>query len=155
MSPGKVRSRTETMPRLTRRSLPIAMLRAREKLMSRFRPMLIRYEVTEQQWRVLRTINEEDKEVDASDVADRSCIMAPSLTRILRNLEGRGLVERRRSEQDGRRTMLSITPSGKTLIERVAPESHRIYADFRAALGEEKFELLLDLLEDVNNLTET
>lgn len=144
-------SRADPMPRLTGRSLPIALLRAREKLMSRFRPMLASHAITEQQWRVLRSINEED-EVDASDVAERSCIMAPSLTRILRHLESRGLIISRKNEQDRRRTMLSITRAGVGVIEGVAPESRRIYADFRAALGEEKFELLLDLLEEVNNL---
>ena len=36
----------------TRRTLPIALLRAREHLMERFRPMLLSYSVTEQQWRV-------------------------------------------------------------------------------------------------------
>jgi hypothetical protein len=37
------------LPRDTRRSLPIALLRAREAVMSRFRPMLNADDVTEQQ----------------------------------------------------------------------------------------------------------
>lgn len=139
------------MPRLTRRSLTIALLRSREKLMSRFRPMLASHDITEQQWRVLRAINEE-QEIDATDVAQRSCIMAPSLTRILRHLEERGLIARRRDENDGRRTMLSITAKGVLLIAEVAPESRRIYADIRTLFGEDRFELLLDLLEELNGL---
>lgn len=146
-----LKSRAELMPRLTRRSLPIALLRAREKLMSRFRPMLASHDITEQQWRVLRAINEE-QEIDATDVSERSCIMAPSLTRILRHLEERGLIARRRDEADGRRTMLSITDKGVQLIAEAAPESRRIYADIRSMFGEERFELLLDLLEELTDL---
>lgn len=151
MDTKDLKSRAELIPRLTRRSLTIALLRAREKLMSRFRPMLASHDITEQQWRVLRAINEE-QEIDATDVAQRSCIMAPSLTRIVRHLEERGLIARRRDENDGRRAMLSITDEGVRLIADVAPESRRIYADIRNLFGEDRFELLLDLLEELNDL---
>ena len=57
------------LPRNTRRSLPIALLRAREAVMSHFRPMLAKYDVTEQQWRVIRVLAEAGT-LDASDVAD-------------------------------------------------------------------------------------
>ncbi|WP_453973865.1 homoprotocatechuate degradation operon regulator HpaR [Amorphus sp. MBR-141] len=144
-------SREEIMPRLARRSLTIALLRSREKLMSRIRPMLAIHNITEQQWRVLRVINEE-QEVDATNVAQRSCIMAPSLTRILRHLEERGLIARHQHVNDGRRTILSMTNKGVRLIAKVAPESRRIYGDIRARFGEERFELLLDLLEQLNDL---
>jgi hypothetical protein len=42
------------LPRDTRRALPIALLRAREAVMVRFRPILRYHGVTEQQWRVMR-----------------------------------------------------------------------------------------------------
>lgn len=146
-------TKRELMPRLTRRSLPIALLRARESVMSRFRPILARHDITEQQWRVIRVVNE-DEEVDASDLADRTCIMAPSLTRIIRSLEERGLINRRKHEQDGRRTMLSITDKGIALIEAVAPESRNIYAELRERYGNERYEALLDFLEDLTKLQE-
>ena len=44
--------------RETSRSLPIALLRARDAVMSRFRPMLQERGFTEQQWRVLRVLDE-------------------------------------------------------------------------------------------------
>lgn len=144
--------RTELLPRLTRRSLPIALLRARESIMWRFRPMLASHEITEQQWRVLRVLNEAD-EADGSEVAERSCIMAPSLTRIVRSLEERGMISRRRDPKDARRTMLSITEKGVELIAAVAPESRAIYADIRERFGNERYELLLDLLEDLTSMS--
>ena len=38
----------------TSKSLPIAMLRAREAIMLSFRPVLAKHGFTEQQWRVLK-----------------------------------------------------------------------------------------------------
>lgn len=144
--------RTELLPRLTRRSLPIALLRARESIMWRFRPVLARHDITEQQWRVLRVLNEGDA-ADVSEVAERTCIMAPSLTRIVRALEARRLIDRRRAPGDARRIMLSITPKGVGLIATVAPESRAIYADIRDRFGNQRYELLLDLLEDLTRMS--
>ncbi len=144
--------RTQLLPRLTRRSLPIALLRARESIMWRFRPMLANHDITEQQWRVLRVLNEVDA-ADGSEVAERTCIMAPSLTRILRSLEERGLISRRRDPDDARRSMLSITEKGIGLIAAVAPESRAIYAEIRERFGHERYEMLLDLLEDLTDMS--
>ena len=67
----------------TRRTLPMALLRAREAVMERFRPLLLAHGVTEQQWRVLRVLKEAE-ETDASDLADAASILAPSLSRTIR-----------------------------------------------------------------------
>ncbi|MGO4834713.1 homoprotocatechuate degradation operon regulator HpaR, partial [Rhizobiaceae sp. 2RAB30] len=98
------------LPRDTRRSLPIALLRAREAVMGRFRPMLAAHDVTEQQWRVIRVLGETSP-LDATEVADRACVLAPSLTRIIKALEDRALITRERDANDGRRAMLAIAPA--------------------------------------------
>ena len=74
-------------------SLPMALLRARESVMRHFRPSLQAASLTEQQWRALRALNGQ-KEIDATRLASATFLLAPSLTRILRDLEGRGLVPR-------------------------------------------------------------
>ena len=96
------------LPRDTSRSFPIALLRARESIMSRFRPMLAKHGFTEQQWRVLRMVGEVDS-IEASELAERTCILAPSLTRILQNLEARGLLRRATSKADARRRVIQAT----------------------------------------------
>ena len=77
--------------RQIRSSLPISLLRTREMVMERFRPMLAKHGLTEQQWRVLRVLHEEG-DLDAGTVADRACILAASLSRISRTLETAGLI---------------------------------------------------------------
>lgn len=136
------------MPRDTRRSLPIALLRAREAVMARFRPVLAAHDVTEQQWRVIRVLAEESP-LDASDVADRACVLAPSLTRIIKTLEDSGLITRERDTVDARRVLLAIEPAGRALIGKVAPESRAIYADIEARYGAENLARLLDMLDEL------
>ncbi|MCC2113546.1 MAG: homoprotocatechuate degradation operon regulator HpaR, partial [Hyphomicrobiales bacterium] len=123
-------------------------LRAREAVMSQFRPILAAHNVTEQQWRVIRVLAETD-EIDAGELAERSCILAPSLTRILRALEERGLIARRRDLGDGRRSIVWITPAGLAFIRKVTPESAVIYAELEARYGRDRIERLLDLLTEL------
>lgn len=137
------------LPRDTSRSLPIALLRARETVMSRFRPLLASHDVTEQQWRVLRVLGEAGG-LDATELAARSCILAPSLTRILRALEERGLIARDRDAADGRRIVIEIADAGRRLIAEVMPESRAIYAEMESRFGRDRIEALLDMLQELN-----
>lgn len=134
------------LPQTTRRSLPMSLLRAREAVMAQFRPLLASHDVTEQQWRVIRVLGEHAS-LDASELADRASILAPSLTRIIKTLEEREYLTRGKVSGDGRRVMLSITPKGRELIEIVAPQSSAIYDALKARIGQQRYEELLDLLE--------
>ncbi|MEZ5721535.1 MAG: homoprotocatechuate degradation operon regulator HpaR [Paracoccaceae bacterium] len=135
----------------TRRTLPIALLRARESVMERFRPMLSAHDITEQQWRVLRVLQEAG-EADATQLARGACILGPSLTRILKALEARGLVEVRRDPGDGRRSIIRLTGEGTGFIAAITPESQAIYAGIEAKLGARRLDDLLDGLDDLLRL---
>lgn len=132
----------------TQRTLPIALLRAREAVMDRFRPMLSANNVTEQQWRVMRVLHESG-ETDAGRLADRACVMAPSLSRILRTLENRGFLQLRKDADDARRSLAALTPAGRSFLQTLTPHSVAIYEQIETALGKEQIETLLDLLETV------
>ena len=137
--------------RATSRALPIALLRARETVMGQIRPMLSDAGVTEQQWRVLRVLVE-DGPMDPTDIAEKSCLLQPSLTRILKYLEECGLASRRKHQTDGRRFVVEITEEGRGLIRENAPTSNRIYADLETAFGADKMNELLDLLDELAHL---
>ncbi|UDF28103.1 UNVERIFIED_ORG: homoprotocatechuate degradation operon regulator HpaR [Roseateles sp. XES5] len=134
-----------------RRSLAIGLLKAREAVMSHFRPILADHDVTEQQWRVLRVLAEAGM-LDASEVAEKAFILAPSLTRMLRSLEERGLISRHKDKADGRRVLLRLAPAGQAVIEEVMPDSRRVYAEIDARFGAGRVEELLDMLEDLATL---
>ena len=130
----------------TRRSLPIALLRAREKVMDRFRPMLQKHGVTEQQWRVIRVLDEAPG-IDMGALAEAANILAPSLSRMTKGMEERGLIETARAPEDGRRASLRLSAKGEALIRAAAPESAAIRAEIEARVGTERIEALLDQLD--------
>lgn len=137
--------------RIRRRSLALGLLRAREAIMSHFRPILLAHDVTEQQWRVIRVLSELG-ELDASEVADKASILAPSLTRMIKSLEERGFITKRRHEDDGRRTLLKITEAGQAVINEVMPDSIKVYDEIYARYGAQRVETLLDMLEELAEL---
>lgn len=119
--------------------------------MTRFRPLLDKFGINEQQWRVIRVLAEHES-LDASDLADRANILAPSLTRMIRSMDERGLIRRGKDQGDGRRVLLSITAKGRALIEAVAPDTTRIYAELDAEFGEKRMAALLTLLDELAGL---
>lgn len=128
------------------RSLPMVLLLAREAVMERFRPMLRDFGVTEQQWRVLRSL-EEVGAMDLGDLAESCRLLGPSLTRIVRDLEERELVRRSPDQHDQRRSHISISSEGRALIRRVGPYSERHYREIAEAIGVETLEDLYNKLE--------
>jgi len=128
-------------------SLPMELLKAREAAMARFRPMLREHGLTEQQWRVIRALADFDK-IDASELAKRSFLLAPSLTRILQHLESEKLLKRSADSNDQRRSVLTLTASGRKLFSQVAPDSASLYDDIERSFGGERLDLLYELLEE-------
>ncbi|KUJ73247.1 MarR family transcriptional regulator [Ruegeria marisrubri] len=141
---------TRDLP-LTSRSLPIALLRAREKVMGPIRLMLADVDITEQQWRVLRVLQEEGPQ-DPTRIADRACLLLPSLTRILQKLEEKGLIARRPDPEDRRKQVVRITKAGEKIIHDNLSASIRAAERIRAHLGPERYEMLLDLLNELNEM---
>ena len=139
----------ETLPmRDFSHSLPMALLSTRELVMGRFRPMLRSYGLTEQQWRVIRALVD-SAEIEVTELAKRSYILSPSLSRILQNLEERGLIQRQAVRSDQRRALISISPRGRRLFDTIAPHSEAHYADIATAFGENKLATLYDLLSEL------
>ena len=129
----------------TSRSLPIALIRAREGVMGPIRDMLSQTGVTEQQWRVLRVLAEYGP-MDTKTLADRSSLLFPSLTRIASTLRTKGLVTQTRDTTDRRRQIIEMTRTGQKIIDVRAAQTAQIVADFKTRLGQDKYETLLDLL---------
>ena len=130
----------------TSRSLPIVLIRARENVMAPIRRMLADSGITEQQWRILRVLDEGGP-MDATNVADRASLLLPSLTRIAASMSARGLITQVQDETDRRRQKLAITAEGRQIIAQNLDQALEIVAGFKARLGEDNYERLLDLLQ--------
>jgi homoprotocatechuate degradation regulator HpaR len=127
------------------RSLPMSLLRAREAVMRQFRPSLRNHGLTEQQWRILRALTAVDA-IEVTELARVAFLLGPSLSRILRDLEARHLIERQVAKADLRRAMVSISTKGLKLIEAVAPSSEAIYVAMTRRYGARKLAELQDML---------
>ena len=130
----------------TRRSLPIALIRAREAVMAPVRKMLAGTGMTEQQWRVLRVLDEFGP-MDASRLAREAGLMASSLTRIVQSMVADGLVARETPASDRRRQVIEIASRGRKVLSDNRDAALAIADDLRGRLGERDFERLLDLLD--------
>jgi homoprotocatechuate degradation regulator HpaR len=135
------------------RSLPMALLRARENVMERFRPNLRAHDLTDQQWRVLRALYDYGKQ-DLGELAEICCLLKPSITRIIRSMEQRALLEKQVDAKDQRRTIVSILPKGQDLIAKVGPNSEQTYQEIAAEFGAgelddlyQKLDALIEMLE--------
>jgi len=127
------------------RSLPMSLLRAREAVMRQFRPSLRRHDLTEQQWRILRALSATDA-IEVTELARTAFLLGPSLSRILRDLEARKLIERKTAKTDLRRGVVSISEKGVKLMEVVAPSSEAIYSAITKRYGAKKLAELQEML---------
>ncbi len=118
--------------------------------MGPIRAMLVDAGVTEQQWRVLRVLDEHGAS-DATTIADSACLLMPSLTRIIQLLEKKGFCIRHADFDDRRRVMVEITDAGREVINRNISESNRIFAQLEAEFGKDRMEKLLDMLNDLSD----
>lgn len=135
------------------RSLPMALLKARESVMKAFLPHLRAHDLSPQQWRVLRALNEAQA-LEISTLAARCYLLMPSLSRIINNLEKRGLLQRRTSLRDQRCSIISLSASGQELVDLMMPESEAAYTHIAAVYGHDKLELLYELLHELETKLE-
>ncbi len=126
-----------------RTSLAGTLLAAREAVMAPIRPRLRAANVTEQQWRVLRVLADRDG-LDAAALAAAALLHAPSLTRILKELKERGLIARDPDPADARRSIVTITEAGRTLIAATAAHTLAVIECYAEAFGRERLDALLD-----------
>jgi homoprotocatechuate degradation regulator HpaR len=124
--------------------------RAREAVMRRFRPGLRGHGVTEQQWRILRALAHSGA-LEVSQLAEATCLLAPSLSRILPDMESRQLISRKQADSDLRRSVITLERKGLRLIATHAPYSEQVYDDIALTFGPERLEQLFTLLRELED----
>ncbi|MBS0508513.1 MAG: homoprotocatechuate degradation operon regulator HpaR [Proteobacteria bacterium] len=127
------------------RNLPQLLLRAREKLLGHFRPLITHFGLTEQQWRVLRAISEAGQ-LEPREICEICQILSPSLAGVLARMEDMGLVTRTRMEEDQRRVSVRITAQAQQLVEELSPliieQYHLIEQAYGRAMIAELYEVM-------------
>ena len=129
-------------------TLPIRLLRARHAAINQFQPIYKKYDVTEQQWRVLRMVTSSGSLI-AGELSQAIFISMPSLSRIMHSLEKRNLIRRRADKDDLRKTIVSATATGRTMVAEAATWSDTRYRNIAQWFGKKRLEELQILLDDL------
>lgn len=78
----------------------------------------------------LVTLGEEARSLRMCDLAQRSLLSRSHTTQLVRQLETRGLVFRRRSPESEREVLVSLAPAGEELFQQVYPAHYRHLREF-------------------------
>ncbi len=94
-----------------------------------------RYDLSLPEWRVMITIIQYPQS-SAIAITERWAMEKMAVSRAIRRLERMGRIKRTRNKRDRRSFVLSLTPKGKRLFERVVPNSNNRYLDLISCLTE-------------------
>lgn len=114
-----------------------------------YQPLLEELGVTYPQYLVLMALWEEDG-ARVSRLGERLYLDSATLTPLLKRLESRTLVERRRSRVDERVVEVFLTPEGKRLEQRALELFPQLVCKTRLSLGE-----IVRLRDTLKKLTRT
>ena len=130
-------------------NLPLLLQKARENSVAFVRPVLAEHGLTEQQWRVLKVLDEH-KELSAQKIATECCILSPSLSRILARLHADGLILRKSDHLDQRTLNIRLSAKGKRIYEKLSPIVMRQYEKLSKSMGQKTLINLLSVLQEFN-----
>ena len=132
------------------RNLPHLLLIAREALLDQFRPILRARGLTEQQWRIIRVLSDGGP-LPLKDIVTHCQIFGSSLTGIINRMEAQDFVARVQHPEDGRVTLISLTPKARRLVKQMQPLIDEAYRNIEAQLGEKRLDALIELLDETLN----
>ena len=104
--------------------LPYLLNRAGARIAASFAEEVRPLGATLQIWRVLVALRDKDGR-RMGDLSATTSIEVSTLTRLVDNMEQKGLVARRRDAQDSRAVLLHVTPAGRQLTRRIVPIAER------------------------------
>jgi homoprotocatechuate degradation regulator HpaR len=130
-------------------SLIIELLRLRDSMRLFFRPTLRGHGLTDQSWRIVKTLGEHGP-LEMTALGNAAVIPMASASRIVTRMSRGGVVRRLRNKADRRQVLVDLTARGRSLYAEVAPEIRRVYADLGAKLPPDALEQLHAVVQRLN-----
>jgi len=147
-SDAKAEARTSNVIRKLppfEQSIAAILLSTKESVIAPMRPKLREFKITEPQWRVMRVINDRGL-TDATGLAEVGLLHAPSVTRILKELEERGLIIRETDANDRRRNLVALSPKGREVVKTISRQVLHVMREYGDRFGAQRLSDLLDEL---------
>ena len=140
---------SRTRERVQQANVLLMLLKIREAFLQSFRPILAHFGLTEQQWRVLRILDEHG-EMEQRELARRAQFLGPSLVGVLKRMEQLGMIRGASIDVDKRRRLISLTSKGKSLSDRARPLIKRQYRLIARHVGAAELSRLSSLLHEID-----
>ena len=131
------------------RNLPLLLLKTRESIMASFRPILNEHGLTEQQWRVIRVLNDVGP-LEPRELCEMCCILSPSMAGILKRMQEVDLIQKI-PQTDLRRIMIKLTPKAVALAQLIMVQNEKAYEKIEERLGTAAFDSLYNALDEALN----
>ena len=84
--------------------------------------------------------------IETRQIAEEGGFSKATLTGVLTTLEGRGLLQRRKSESDGRLVLVDLTEEGRVLMKGLFPEFNAGEVAMSSMFSDEQKDQLADML---------
>ena len=106
-----------------------------------------RFDLTAQQYNLLRLLRAVQEPVPTLALAERLVSRAPDITRMLDKLEERKLLTRTRSEKDRRAVLVALSDRGRELLDEIAQPLRECHEKQLGHLSATELKLLIALLK--------
>ncbi|WP_339813387.1 MarR family transcriptional regulator [Zunongwangia profunda] len=120
-------------------------------VIQRYQSMLKDLDLTYPQYLVLMVLWEKD-EVNLSAIAEKLQLQSNTLTPLLKRLQQRGFLDRKRSESDERNIVITLTDKGKKLKDQACnvPELLSEQLPLAAEEAKELYRILYKMIDKMN-----
>lgn len=105
-------------------------------------------------WATIFVLIARQEPVAVMEIADRLGITHPAVIQVINELEKKELIISAKSEQDGRKRLLSLSETGRAMLPRLQPLWDAFVAVNRQMLGQQTHNLLASLQEMEDQLAE-
>lgn len=121
-----------------------------KEIVRRYKPLLDRLDLTYTQY-ITMMILWDIKKANVKELGERLYLDSGTLTPLLKKLESKGYIERKRSESDERNLIVSITDKGMDLREQAlsVPADMRKCVCLPAEEAKELYDLLYKILDNL------
>ena len=72
---------------------------------------------------ILNYLEQADREVNAGDLSKKMNVSTARIAALLKRMEQNGLIMRHASQEDARRTVVTITPAGTALVDEMREQT--------------------------------
>lgn len=130
------------------KNIPLLLMKVRELMMSNFRPILNEWNLTEQQWRILRALYESHV-LEPRELCDMCCILSPSMAGILKRMEELDFIIKVPSKTDKRRVLVKLAPGIEVMVKKILDANMQAYDEFASKIDKQLIENLEENLVSV------